>query len=520
MKHLIICLFLLVSISFTKANNIQITNLSRVVNTSTKIKFDLSWENSWRSTAIGNLDAAYLFFKYKTTSGEWKAINLDAVTILPVGYDYQTTYNYNALPYGVFIYRSAPGFGNVNLTNIELFGNFTLAQPSFGGTGEIRAFAVEMVHQPVGVNYFFYGDGFSTNSYPVQALSFGNNPAIIQDPLANPNSQTLPFQTLDFFCMKYELSQGGYRDFLNTLTYAQQVNHIVPLPTAAAGTAALYNANRNSIKIKTPGIAPNLPAVFGCDANGNGIYDEADDGEWVACNYVNWVDHAAYLAWASLRPMSELEYELAARGPNIPKPGEYAWGNTNLFNSSTLGGPFYNTTNANQASETITNTSTSPIGNAMYSNTNSNSGPTRNGVFASTATNRTSSGGGYYGAMELSGNLWERVITTAKLPTYYLSEQLFSPNLSQEGFATLAANGIGWPGYSTVGVPVSNPQRSEVRGAVNALGLIYRGGAWNSTPDKLRISDRSGLLVADPNTDRSLMGAVGIRGCTRVIISY
>ena len=29
-----------------------------------------------------------------------------------------------------------------------------------------------------------------------------------------------------FYCMKYELSQGGYRDFLNCLTYTQQAIHI------------------------------------------------------------------------------------------------------------------------------------------------------------------------------------------------------------------------------------------------------------------------------------------------------
>lgn len=38
-------------------------------------------------------------------------------------------------------------------------------------------------------------------------------------------------------------------------------------------------------------------------------------------------------------------------------------------------------------------------------------GPLRVGFAATGSTNGAQSGGGYYGAMELSGNLWERPVT-------------------------------------------------------------------------------------------------------------
>ena len=85
-----------------------------------------------------------------------------------------------------------------------------------------------------------------------------------------------------FYCMKYEISQGQYRDFLNGLTYAQQVSRTAVAPTSAAGTGALSstNANRNGLDIQTPGNSTTLvPAVYGCNLDADGSYNETVDGE-------------------------------------------------------------------------------------------------------------------------------------------------------------------------------------------------------------------------------------------------
>lgn len=101
------------------------------------------------------------------------------------------------------------------------------------------------------------------------------------------------------WCMKYEISQGGYRDFLNTLVLPQQINRTAVSPTLARGTLAMANstgANRTMIRIDTASIG-GKPAVVVCENNGNALYNELSDGEFAACGYLSWPDVAAYLAW-------------------------------------------------------------------------------------------------------------------------------------------------------------------------------------------------------------------------------
>jgi hypothetical protein len=198
-----------------------------------------------------------------------------------------------------------------------------------------------------------------------------------------------------------------------------------------------------------------------------------------------------------------LEFEKAARGILLPVAGEFIWGNTNIHNAT--GTAFYSFTNLNQPSEAISNLSASPIGNAYYYNSYSQMGPVRNGIFATATSNRISSGGGYYGVMELGGNLWERVITTANSQGRNLSLEIGDGDLT----ITPSGSGYGysptWPGARTVG-----GLGSVIDGVINATGLIYRGGCWDCTIDQIRTSDRSSSPVTDPNIVR--LANVGIRG--------
>jgi len=110
--------------------------------------------------------------------------------------------------------------------------------------------------------------------------------------------------------MKYEISQAGYRDFLNS---SLSFSKIYPERTELTGgnfntpgTPVFFNTKRNSLK--ATGVAAN---PTGNDADANGTFDQASDGEWIACNYLLWSDVAAYLDWAVLRPMTDMEFENA-----------------------------------------------------------------------------------------------------------------------------------------------------------------------------------------------------------------
>jgi formylglycine-generating enzyme required for sulfatase activity len=479
----------------TRANNIQITNVS-VVPANNTIKFDVSWDNGWRSSTLNNWDAAWVFFKFKDADAEWKHMNIGPTgNIIPSGFSVSYAPVVSGIGgtfVGVFLYRSAVGSGTTTLNNVEL----AILPEIASGVYDIRAFGIEMVYIPQAP--FYVGDGISTNAYitnnPFPANYISSNSSTVVDPInSGILNANFPKGINAFYCMKYELSQGAYRDFLNTLNYFQQGQHTATAPSSINGTTALVNLSRNFLRIKTSGInASSTPAVYGCDANNNGIYDEADDGEYVACNFLIWADQARYLQWSGLRPLTELEYEKAARGIQLPVSGEYAWGNSNIF----IGPPYYSYSNLNMSSEVITNASASPTGNSHYASSYNVTGPTRNGIFATATSNRISSGASFYGVMELSGNLWERVITTA--------------NTQGRGFLGNHGNGVlislslnGWPGF--------DGSFGYVNPIFNATGIIYRGGGWSLGSSYLRISDRSGTLVIDANNIRA--NDVGARGC-------
>jgi formylglycine-generating enzyme required for sulfatase activity len=498
MKKLLFISAIIFVCASASANNIQVNNVS-VVPANNTIKFDVSWENGWRSSALNNWDAAYVFFKIKLVDGKWYHLSLSATgAIIPSGFSVANNLTSTGVASGVFLYRFGAGSGTTNITNAEIPINNTIYAT---GAYDIKAFALEMVYVPTA--FYYSGDGFSTNAY-VNSYNFIGTSSFT-DPLATTNPVSLPLFPNGynaFYCMKYELSQGGYRDFLNALTYTQQVAHIVPAPSAAAGTYALFNLNRNAIKIKTPGVASTTPAVFGCDADNDGIFDETSDGEYIACNYLNWPDHAAYLAWSGLRPLTEFEFEKACRGVLLPVAGEYAWGNNQLS------GIIYTLANPNQESETVSNSSAS-IGNANYNLTYPNapnSGPLRNGIFATATSSRTTSGGGFYGIMDLSGNLYERVVTTATAQGQGFRGKKADIELTNDGYAYTAGLPVEWPGSTNTG------SGGNVVGAVIANGLIYRGGSWGTNSGELRISDRP-FVIPNNNTDRTTMQTVGVRGC-------
>ena len=306
--------------------------------------------------------------------------------------------------------------------------------------------------------------------------------------------------------MKYEATQGQYRDFLNTLTYAQQVNRTAVVPTSVAGTGALSstNANRNGIDIQTPGNATTLlPAVYGCNLNGNTTYNEAADGEWIACNFLSWMDGCAYMDWAGLRPMTELEYEKACRG-NLPAVlGELAWGTTTAHGTNY--GPLTNSGAFNE----LPNSPSTTLGNANYNVTSFNtfSGPLRVGIFATASTNRVTSGATYYGIMEMSGNLSEVAVSIGNLAGRSYTGVHGDGNLFRDG----TANVDFWPGINGNGtITTANTAFNGTTGVTQGAGSGSRGGEWSQVTAFAVVSER-GLSSTVNGTRVNTSGFRGVR---------
>jgi formylglycine-generating enzyme required for sulfatase activity len=397
----------------TYANNITVTNVSV---TGSDITFTLSWDNSWNTTNNidplypNNWDAAWIFIKYQNAIDNlWKhakVSNLNADhTVTGAGGVLQVDAVTDSM--GVFIRRSSAGFGNNSNATV------TLKMGNLVGSGafNFKVFGIEMVHVPT--SNFWLGDGTAASATQflnveitssLQSKGFAANVLYPSCP-AVPN--TFPMAYNGYYCMKYEASIEQWIDFLNTLTYDQQAERVDITPNAAINTQAYTNNvstfSDNIIRVATSGLNNTLPAIFGADASGNSVYNEAADALNMAFALGNKADILAYLDWSGLRPLTEFEFEKACRGTRPALLNENAWGSitTDWVTRAQL-------TNLGTASETystITNGRVMAFGGAI-----STGGPARCGVFATSSTGRESSGAGFYGNMELSGNCQETVV--------------------------------------------------------------------------------------------------------------
>ncbi|HRY31567.1 MAG TPA: SUMF1/EgtB/PvdO family nonheme iron enzyme [Bacteroidales bacterium] len=450
------------------SNNIKVSDVSLSAGI---ITFSLSWDNSWNDAV--NHDAAWVFVKYRYPLPEWQHVILNtAGHVLPAG----CLAVVPADGMGVFLYRSA-GVGGNAFQNLQL--SWNLAVNGIGNTDsiQVKVFAIEMVYVPEGS--FYAGDGVSTGSLRQVAT---NTPVLISDQpvvikcgntsyddaqlegngilvdgdggidmlgTTSINNPDYPTGFKAFYCMKYEISQGQWADFLNSLTAAQCVTRY-----------HVTTANRYTISGNWPYLMASAPDR--------------------ACNFLNWPDGCAYADWAGLRPMTELEYEKACRGPQAVVAGEYTWGSTAIYNVA------YTLINNGGQNELAANQGVG-TGNAAYDVTNGSlDGPLRCGIFAAGALNKTrlESGATYWGIMEMSGNLWERTVSLGSTTGRYYSGLHGNGALNSAGNADVSI----WPGLVT--------------GAVTgADGSGFRGGGWDVTSAYLRLSAR--IYASDVYTVRS-----------------
>ncbi len=534
-------IFLLFNISAAFANGLALSNMTLVNRDTTAhtydVQLDITWNNSWFITgapsSTANWDAAWVFVKYSVwdtgTSawGDWNHCTLSKTpgnytaptgSQIAIGCSPSQTCGGSDAATGVFIYRNAAGTGSVSWSGAKLRWLYGTDGVGDGAQVRIQAFGIETVYIPQGAFYAGSGGTESGSFTNGSWVSGATVPFLISSEAtltiahtagnlwgtstSGPNSiggagslpAAFPKGYAPFYIMKYDLSQGQYRDFLNTLTRTQQNARTkiqtpggayalsgaasgADITTCGAGTTPAYMC-RNAIRLPSvlPGTSVRL--VFGVDYDKNGTPNQSTDGEWIALNWVSWDDQCAYADWAGLRPFTELEYEKAARGPvNPPTANEYAWGSTG-DDCTTV----YTLTNPGTTSETMsTGTRCTSKGNLGDASTTPATGPLRVGAFAAGAAtkNRRETGGSYYGVMELSGNLWKRPVSVGEATV----GRLFTGGHGDGSLSVAgAANVSTWPAGAT------------------PTGSGFRGGAWYNASAYGRVSDR--ISAASVNAAR------------------
>jgi len=410
---------------------------------------------------------------------------------------------------GAFVYRSGNGSGTLVLDSLRFRWNYGVNGVKDQDLVELRVFGIEMVAVPTGSFAAGSGGTMSGEFYAAPTLSprspytITSENAITVDSLTSgalyyqtstadqgdrqgPIPAAFPKGYQGFYAMKYETTQGQYRDFLNTLTYLQQSQRTGLSPAYPVDSPAMVtgNENRNGLDIQVSGNqALALPATYACNLTKAPPYNHSDDGEWLACNWLSWIDVCAYLDWAGLRPMTELEFEKACRGTVTPVSGEYAWGNTNLI---FVTGLRYEGTNEEISFPPALGA------NITYQNQGSVRSPTRVGMFADAGTNRQAAGASYWGLMEMSGNLWEPVVTVGHSQGRAYTGVHGNGSLSGAGLANCNL----WP--NQVNSEVSLPD-----------GMGLRGSAWDGGGSTAAVSNRTA-------GSRILTGRDGTLGCRGV----
>ena len=464
--RLLLLLFLLYGGStVVRANNISVDNvtttqLDTVTNT-VRVSFDLSWQNSWRlSTGPANHDAAWVFVKYRIgTAGSWHHATVSGGQAV-AGSQLAVT----ADRLGAYVSRDAEGAGFVDYDGLTLVWEYGQDGVEDYEVVSVRVVALEMVYVPAAS--FRLGSGGDREYYPfVQVPVSGDSlPYQVVSEAAIPVGQAtgnlaygrgiggqggdeagpipagFPKGFAAFYCLKYEVSQRQFATFYNTLTPGQQTALDL---TDAEGKNSTAEVDRNALNLV------------------DGLL--VSDNPYVALNYISPRRAWAYLDWAGLRPMTELEFEKAARGSLIPVADEFTWGTTNVQQSA------YTLANVGLLSEEITNGGPN-TGNVLYlsSQPTAHPGPARVGLAASARYTdiRQEVGAGYYGVMGLSGNVAELVVSVGDATGRAFTGVHGNGDLPESGLTDVP----NWPSATA--------------------GYGKRGGSYLTTWQELMTSDR------------------------------
>lgn len=503
MKKFIFLYFILFTISFSshlEINNIRKKNINEKTG-NVNIQFDIKWEKSWKNEI--NCDGIWIFGKYKDKNGIWKHINLDEKSENDFNYKDQSTKGMFAgttkdtnvetgiwIPYtkkGFFLFRTKDGYGTVDLEGVQKVWNYKNAgiEDSEINNVEVRIYGIEMAY--VAEDAFYVGDPEGKEGpkncfymYPNKgaykisseeeikvaeeegALYCDKDTEFSRDDVPYVIPKEFPKGYKSFWVSKYELTNKQFIDFLMTLTRKQQQNHLnsdiskdsITNYYIMVGKTEEYE--RSSIIAATSGNGEKEPIE---------IYSYAP---YRACNAISWADHTAYCAWSGLRPMTELEYEKACRGTKEPVPSEFAWGTTNIGRAQYFDGADGSGKEVKVPKKGLVNCCYGGGIAPFLADTVKESahpgfiGPVSSGLFENSHhegySKRENDGSTYYGIMEMSGNLWEAVVTTGHPEGRKYKGSHGIGELCEDGYST----NLDWPSPKT------------------AIGMGVRGGVFLS----------------------------------------
>ena len=401
-----------------------------------KVKLTVTWNNSWRNEK--NYDAAWLFVKFVGTS--YQQAGYRHAKLMSNGHRLLANHISGSpnpiieIPEdrtGLFIYSASKHRGQVRWTIELALDTAILREQGFNANARlVNVYGIEMVQIPQGPftigeadtaaawrNYsLFISDGngkpgglkrISNEEENIKVgkeqgdLYYNSQVAIYHGDQKGIIPSTFPKGFRSFYIMKYETTQGQYAAFLNCISNA-----------AAASRDNFggrdYYTYRGSIRLEKDQYvagSPNRP-----------------------CNFFSWDDACAYADWAGLRPMTELEFEKACRGPQPPLAGEFPWNTNNKNKLQRI---------VNRDDELVW------INGLKESDLNEN--------------NRDQFGASFYWVMDLAGSLWERCVTIGDSTGRSFKGTHGDGMLAPYGFASNAD----WP-----------------RGSTETSGFGFKGGGY------------------------------------------
>lgn len=346
------------------------------------VNFTVTWNNAWKNSR--NHDAAWVFIKFKKTGEGYVhgKLGTNGHSLVPDDSSPKGKMVMTNDRVGVFLELDKQHRGKVDWDIKLKLDRSSLSQIT--ANMQVEVYAIEMVYIPAGTfitgdpdpaaipfNAFYQSDasGQPNGQYKINtedqvievgpkngALYYnaGRNPIYTGDQ-KGPVPSTFPKGVNPFYIMKYETTQGFYADFLNTLS-SNLAAMLTPHETSE------YYEGRGSIKYESGKYTTPFPLR--------------------PCNYITWDDGAALADWAGLRPMTELEYTKAARGPGKALPHEFPW---NTDNKDGLG-RFVDLDDNLKLKEDLDE-----------SKINDN--------------NRSRYGASYFWVMDLAGSLWEKCVS-------------------------------------------------------------------------------------------------------------